>query len=83
MVHQATLAVRGVLPVLRVAERPGRMPAQDHAVPLPREGLRSQAVQRPDGHGHGMLEDRLPGLDAGDVPGHDEPQGRFVHEAAP
>ena len=44
MVHQAALAERRLLPVLRFPERADRLQAQDDAFPLPGEGLRTEAV---------------------------------------
>ena len=79
----AALAPGRPLPVLRRIERPGELPAQDHAVSLPGAGLRSQALQHQDGLGYGRLQDRLSGLDCRCVPGHDQPQGRVEHAAAP
>ncbi len=82
MVHQAALAEGRVLPLLRLAERPVGLQAQDHAVPLPREGLREE-VQHQDRGCDGRLEDRLPGLAYCHVPRQHEPEERFEHETAP
>ena len=70
------------LSALRIAQRPvGREP-QDHAVPLPREGL-PQAVQRQDGHGHAGVQSRLPDLGRRHLPAHHVAQRRVEHEAPP
>ena len=45
------------------------------------EGLRTQAIQRQDGHDHGGVEHRLPELDHRPVPGDHEPEGRLLDEA--
>ncbi len=42
-----------------------------------------QTLQRPHQNPNGIIEARLSGLGGRDVSGHDQPQGRFEHEAPP
>ena len=64
----------------RLQPRPVGRQAQDDAVPLPRL---PQAVLGSHRNRHAGLEPGISGVGHGNLPVHDQPEIRVVHEAAP